>query len=626
MREKLPILAGVTTLAIAAAIRLDLSEWLRGGCGWRWPYEALDLARILPLAIVMYVYLIGAWLLLRHSCSARYVVSWSGLGTFVIAISAVAAREGDVLYALFARTASRLGTGPHWVAAHIDWSSGAWRNWAAQVTALGGHLSNLPPGSALWYAFLSSAFDQFPQIAATVQRALMPFQCHNYDLLTYTAGQWASTLFGMAMPLWAALTPTLLYAIARRIVAQNARAAVLWYPLIPALSSFVATWNTLLPLIATLAFLALLIGCERARPRIAWCILSGFITGLGWFVNFALVPLALFIGIWVLIGEWLVKRRALVQCMQIGVFYSVGLSIVWLVFGLASGQTLFDLLAASMSFHLSLDRPYLFWLFMHPWDWLLWNGIAFGIVTIAQVAKLLRKADRSAFPTVSVSLMLTILILVISGTARGETGRVWLFFAPFLLIGAAEHESASGRSAAETRWLWLGVPQGLLVVALVSSIASMSTDFTPPPPAPQVVTTRAADALFIGDTGRFRLIGWDAEIANGALHLRLNWQGIEPSLAPIWFGGALVNRSGAALPLAPWQPSGASHYPTTCWSSGAAIGTTHTAELGSIAPGEWWLSLAAYGDSAQPDRRLRVWSQAGEDSQIGLGPITITSR
>ncbi|MBO9310061.1 MAG: hypothetical protein J7551_09800, partial [Chloroflexi bacterium] len=77
MREKLPILAGVTTLAIAAAIRLDLSEWLRGGFGWRWPYEALDLARILPLAIVMYVYLIGAWLLLRHSCSARYVVSWS---------------------------------------------------------------------------------------------------------------------------------------------------------------------------------------------------------------------------------------------------------------------------------------------------------------------------------------------------------------------------------------------------------------------------------------------------------------------------------------------------------------------------------------------------------------------
>jgi hypothetical protein len=425
----------------------------------------------------------------------------------------------------------------------------------------------------------------------------------------------------MAMPLWAALTPIPLYAIAQRTIAQNARAAVLWYPLIPALSSFAATWNTLFPLIAALAFLALLIGCQGNRPRAAWCALSGFITGLGWFVNFALVPLALFMGIWTLIGEWLVKRRALVECLRIGVFYSAGLLIVWLVFGLISGQTLFDLLAASMSFHLSLDRPYLFWLFMHPWDWLLWSGIAFGVMTIAQVAKSLRNADRLTFPTMSVSLMLTILILVVSGIARGETGRVWLFFAPFLLIAAAEYRSSDAQSAAEMRWLWLGVPQGLLVVALVSSIASMSTDFTPSPPAPQVVTTQATDALFIGDTGRFRLIGWDAEIADGALHLRLNWQGIEPSLTPIWFGGALVNQNGVTLPLKPWQPSGESRYPTTCWSGGMIIGTTHTVDLGSVATGEWWLSLAAYGDSAQPDGRLRVQSRAGEDTQIGLGPI-----
>jgi len=427
----------------------------------------------------------------------------------------------------------------------------------------------------------------------------------------------------MAMPIWAALTPIPLYAIARRVVAQKARAAVLWYPLIPALSGFAATWNTLFPLIAALAFLALLIGCQHERPHVVWCVLSGFITGLGWFINFALVPLALLAGIWVLINERLIKRRTLMQCVQIGVFYGVGLLTVWFLFWLVGGQTLIDLLAASMAFHLSLDRPYLFWLFMHSWDWLLWSGIAFGVVMIAQVVKSLRRGavDRSAFPVMSASLALTMLILVISGTARGETGRVWLFFAPFLLIAAAEYRGASAQSAMPAEWLWLAIPQGILVVSLVSSIASMSTDFTPPPPALQVVTTQATDALFIGDTGRLRLIGWDAEIADGTLHLRLNWQGIAPSLTPIWFGGALVGENNVTLPLAPWQPGGDSRYPTTCWSSGAIIGTTHTVALGDISTGEWWLSLAAYGDSAQTEGRLRVRSQVGEDIQIGLGPI-----
>lgn len=620
------VLAGIATLVVAFAIRIDLSEWLRGGFGWRWPYEPLDLVRILPLMVVVCIYLIGAWLLLRRSYPARYAVGWSVLGTLMIVIAAVAAREGNPLYALFARTASELGTGPHWVAAHIDWSSDAWREWGAQITAFGGHLSNLPPGSVLWYALLNSGFDQIPEVAIAGQRALMPFQCHNYALLNYTPGQWTSTLFGMAMPIWAALTPIPLYETAQRIISRNSLAVVLWYPLVPALSGFAGTWNTLFPLIAVLALLTLLIGCQRSRPRIVWCFLSGFITGLGWFINFSLVPLALFLGIWVLVNEWIVKRRLLMQYVQIGIFYGFGLLVVWFVFWLASGQTLFDLLAAGMSFHLTLDRPYLFWVFMHPWDWLLWGGIAFGIVVIAQIMKLIKRhaADHSTLPVMSVTLMLTMLILVISGAARGETGRVWLFFAPFLLIAAAEYRGTDTQPITGREWLWLGVPQGILVVALVSSIASIGTDFTLPPPAPQVTTAQSTNVLFTDDAGSvsFRLIGWDAEIINNdTLRLRLNWQGIEPSLTPIWFGGVLVGENSAMLPLQPWQPGGDIRYPTTCWSDSATIGDTHIVDLGSGSAGEWWLSLAAYGDSTQPEGRLLIRSEAGEDTQIGLGPI-----
>ena len=132
-----------------------------------------------------------------------------------------------------------------------------------------------------------------------------------------------------------------------------------------------------------------------------------------------------------------------------------------------------------------------------------------------------------------------------------------------------------------------------------------------------------ADAMFsnTGSSGSFRLVGWDAEIAGDMLTLHLNWQGVEPSRQPIWFAGLLVSAENAVVPLAPWQPGGASPYPTTCWSPGTVIGDTLSVKLDQPLTGEWLLSLAAYGNPAQPEGRLSVRLAAGDDTQIGLGPI-----
>ncbi|MDX1993034.1 MAG: hypothetical protein SF029_11620, partial [bacterium] len=49
------------------------------------------------------------------------------------------------------------------------------------------------------------------------------------------------------------------------------------------------------------------------------------------------------------------------------------------------------------------------------------------------------------------------------------------------------------------------------------------------------------------------------------------------------------------------------------------------------ASGEYWLSLAAFGDESQPEGRLRVSLPGGApdgapDVQVGLGPIAINAR
>lgn len=621
------IAAAVLTLLVALAFAVDLSPWLRGGYGWRWPYVPAALIQLLPLALTLIAYCIGAALLWH--LRPRWLILWSMAGTLAIVLASIAAREPDVPYALFARAASKLGTGPHWVSTHIDWASGAWRDWGATVASFGGHMSNLPPGSILWYALMSSTLDQVPALAHPVYEALLPYQCHNYDLLTYTPGQWASTLFGMAMPLWAALTPLPLYGVARRTASKHARHVVLAYPLIPALSAFAGSWNTIYPLIALLALLTLMIGCARPRWRVAWCFISGLITGLGWFINIALVPLGLFLGLWVLVHEWIAQRRPLIQCVGIGAAFSVGLVIPWGIFWLISGQTPLDLLRAGMAFHLTLDRPYAFWVGMHLWDWLYWGGLAFALVMLFPLAAWVRRGvrNREALPVMSVTLALTMLILIFSGTARGETGRVWLFFSPFLILAASEYRRDDAAPISRAGWLTVMGAQGIFLTALVYAIPATSTDFTPAPQPQAQALTRPADALFSDTTGgaEFRLSAWDATLTDDALLLALNWQGVNHAASPHWFGVTLIAPDGTVTGSEPWQPtlSDGQRYPTTCWRAGVTLTDTVRIPLPEDAPaGEYWLSLAAFGQNDQPEGRLSVIQGGETDTQIGLGPIT----
>jgi hypothetical protein len=88
----------------------------------------------------------------------------------------------------------------------------------------------------------------------------------------------------------------------------------------------------------------------------------------------------------------------------------------------------------------------------------------------------------------------------------------------------------------------------------------------------------------------------------------------------------------AALPVAPdgstgeavvWQPD-ATRYPTTCWLPDSVVGDTIQIPLPDDAPeGDWYISLSAFADVANPMETVAVETQGTTDRQIGLGPITV---
>src|SRR5690606_9080749 len=100
-----------------------------------------------------------------------------------------------------------------------------------------------------------------------------------------------------------------------------------------------------------------------------------------------------------------------------GIWFGVGLLIPWVCFWLIAGQTPFDLLHVALDTHLDLDRPYLPWLWLHFWDWAIFSGLPLILIWLWLAVRRLREGVRPG-AVLSVALLLTMLILLLSDTAR----------------------------------------------------------------------------------------------------------------------------------------------------------------------------------------------------------------
>jgi len=163
---RLVVVLTVCALVLAVALIANLSPWLRGGYGWRWPYEPPPLARVIPLVVAVSVYVAGAWMLLRRSSRRAPLLVWSLVGAALIPLMVILQRSDNVTYELFVRTASPLTTGPHHAAAHIRWNVETLRTWPETMDYLqtigNRHAALGPPGLPLWYHLLNTLLDDMP--------------------------------------------------------------------------------------------------------------------------------------------------------------------------------------------------------------------------------------------------------------------------------------------------------------------------------------------------------------------------------------------------------------------------------------------------------------------------------
>jgi uncharacterized membrane protein (UPF0136 family) len=620
MRERLrqPVtLLSLVSALFALALLVDLHPYLRGGFGWRWPYNPIPVSKMALVAGLAVIYLVGGWLLRKQE---RLTVVYAFVGSIALTLAVVYGQHDSIGYTLFTRVASLVATGPHHAAAELDFMDletlRTWdkrtRDYDPENETVSRHVLLVPPGIPIFYDLLNALLGTIPALATPMGAALVPYQCWNYSLLEYRSAEWASAWFGMLMPLWAALTVFPLAHTARRLNVPVGSVALSW-ALVPAIAAFAGSWNTFYPLLAVVAFMLVHHGLERGAP---WLVGGGFVYGLSTFMNFAPVPFALVLGFYTLVHYWRHERgtRPLWRPGVVGLWVGLGALVPWAAWMLIGGPSPLAILDASFSIHLDLERAYLPWLMLHTYDWALYAGLPLVILSVAAAFR-----PRMAGSGLALALWLSIVVLVLSGTARGETARVWSFFTPFVLL------SAAGFLREHHRWaVWAGT--AALFVALTTTWDVFDAiDMKPLPDAPVMIADmQAANAVY---DKTFMLDGWRATVTDNGIELGLNWQVTERATTPYWFSALWVGPDGTVAPESVIWQGGQTNYPTTCWGPGQLIGDQITLPLPTNAPdGDYWLSLAMFATKDAPQDRLPVTLADGTSGdQVGLGPVRVGS-
>jgi hypothetical protein len=671
------------TLAFCVLLATDALPWLRGDVPWipllgrwRWPYGHPRWRWLIPCALALALYTGGALVLLRRRLNPRYpvrLVLWAFVGAALL-WTLLLTLEGPPIFLLFTRSASPVTGGYQYAAALVTDLDSTLRHWSpfvddylatVQLDPPGG-VALSPPGLLAVYEANGTLLDGVPLLADHAAALIRPQQCQNLAMMAWTNADLGSAWFQMWMPLWAALGIAPLYRLGTLIFDRaRARLAVAVWPLVPGLAIFIPRFNVFFPLITLVVLVNLWRGLLHNRPR--WIAVSGFTLSVGILLNLSLVPLGLLAGLtilgWHVLADtgltpsawtgrgrcepsvrqtrpgrvtdpplqknqphahdsydpvrWMGTRRAARDLALFG----AGCASSWLIYALLAGLSLGDLLSG-FDRHADLYRPYLPWLLLHPYDMFIFVGLPVAAFALWRMMRLRRVRGGNITPgdLFTGAAALTLVILVLSGTARGETGRVWLYFAPVWILLAVDVLADFG----PREWAGFLALQAVCVLSMAGFWRANFTGLTEPPQPAEAASapTFPAHARFTRGDDAVTLIGLDLDAASTGITLRLHWRAETRVMRPYVLNLLSIPPDGSPPESLTWNPEGW-NYPPACWTPGRTFVDTVPLSLGDkLMPGNWLFSLSIV--DAFTGESMAVTLPGGEVStQFGIGPVEI---
>jgi hypothetical protein len=133
-------------------------------------------------------------------------------------------------------------------------------------------------------------------------------------------------------------------------------------------------------------------------------------------------------------GEWRPVRLG-----QGLIFTAAGLAVVYGVLDAGLGYSLPAAMSVSLAAQKEImvreHRPYLTWLWLDPYSWVVFLGP--GLLLIAVAARFTKGMREGGLGRLTQGLVATLVLLVLAGTTRAEVERIWVFLMPLAALPAA---------------------------------------------------------------------------------------------------------------------------------------------------------------------------------------------
>ncbi len=617
-----------STLVIGGAILGDWLPWLRGPAPespeWYWPYLLRPLSRWWPSIIAALIFwLVSAWWLNPDKPDkSRHIIALCSLFfcSLFLQLTLIYADRPDVSAELVDRTLSNLASGFFEAAAEVEDLGQALQDYPqAMLNFTSEHARTHPPGLVTANWLTTKTFSRLPRLSDHLATIIWPLRCTDLWLLNRPPFIAAALGFWSILPLLAAaLTPLPAFVLARQLLyGRTIRLATVLIAATPALLLFAPKSVQLYPPLALTLLWAFIKGLQRESK--GWMLLAGLLFSLLTFLSLGNASLILLLGVFTvlyfLFGESENQDDALKASnwrnfiWPISAF-AMGTIAIWGALWLMYGSSPIAIAQTGLQQHYQLVtnfRRYDWWVIWNLIDLSIYSGwpVILGFIgSIILAFDLQRRKMLAPVDFLTISLMITILALNFSGSARGEVGRIWLFIMPFLAYPAARF------------WRRLYPEKGfafILVALQLFLLLCLGLSWRPVRAVivvaerPEMAQLEAKNTLDITFPDQpFSLIGYSLDAENsrpgGRLELTLFWQSEGPARQPYTVFNHLLNQEQSlAAQQDNWPVSG--NWPPTCWRSGDTIVDRYTIQLPqSLQTGSYQLVSGLY--DAQTGMRL----------------------
>lgn len=574
-----------------------------------WPRESATIEAVLPLVICVIAYCVAALWILRPGAPAATRGRWRSIGLVALAsvgalaiqITVTRAAEPDAWIALLRRTYAWKSSGYWTVGAPVTDVADFMAKYPARAPQYPVHVSRHPPGLALVFWLGTRLFEAAPGLAEAVAAPAREQSCQSLVSTAAPAAQMAAGMFGAAVEIAMAMLAAIpLYALVKRMAGENAAAwAVALYPLIPGFGMWVSQFDRGFALITATVLLL----CEGIVRRNSYgrAFAAGVVLSVATFLSFGLAPVAAIAAVFSVVriaqttpdlrkaaatrALWPLLRPRLLQAA----LALAGMSTMWIAAYVVFRLDLFALLRAVFGSH--LDIPFPFWPFVawHPWDIITFIGVP--LVAISVTAGWRKAAPLTA------AFVITLAALSLAHVARGETGRVWLFFSP-LVVGAAGIVLA-GRSRLEQTGALLLLAGQLVAQTAVMRVFEIGIFPDALPPASVPASATVIDTRF-GASGQIALLAYELSEfkPGGASSITLYWQRMSPEPINLSYSAFVHIARDEADQARIGSQDGMpvrDLFPTTCWQQGVVVRDTRVFDIARDAmPGAYPVFVGLY--------------------------------